>query len=263
MIEYLKQVHKDHLLPHFLPFRKLAEAQQEFEESGNLQAGFKYSLDEFHINPRVAPSIARSVSNIANLQTLSLVNTMLNEEAFSTLIESTPRTLLDLDLSRNEHLTASCYKKLHNFSNLQYLSICNCNIGDETIFLILDTDAMQLNKPVEVINYGNVSKGPKGKFKTPVKKRKRDEMEEPRLVSGLITTLKLLNVSKNRITDAGAQQIATFLKESECMETLQVHWNKIRGKGSIVLSKAVKTSRSLRVLDVSFNSFASGAIRKV
>lgn len=26
MIEYLKQVHKDNLAPHFLPFKKLAEA---------------------------------------------------------------------------------------------------------------------------------------------------------------------------------------------------------------------------------------------
>ena len=26
VIEYLKQVHKDNLLPHFLPFKKLAEA---------------------------------------------------------------------------------------------------------------------------------------------------------------------------------------------------------------------------------------------
>ena len=100
VIEYLKQVHKDHLLPHFLPFKKLAEAEQEFEDTEDkTQGGFKYSLDEFHINPRVAPSLARSVKNIHNLHTLSLVNTMLNTESFNTLIESTPRSIQSLDLS--------------------------------------------------------------------------------------------------------------------------------------------------------------------
>ena len=46
MIEYLKQVHKDNLAPHFLPFKKLAEAQDEYDVSGNADFnGFKYSLD--------------------------------------------------------------------------------------------------------------------------------------------------------------------------------------------------------------------------
>ena len=61
IIEYLKQVHKDNLLPHFLPFKKLAEAQADFEDTGEITSGFKYSLDEFHINIRVAPSLARSI----------------------------------------------------------------------------------------------------------------------------------------------------------------------------------------------------------
>ena len=113
VIEYLKQVHKDNLLPHFLPFKKLAEAQADFEDTGEVTSGFKYSLDEFHINIRVAPSLARSIKNIHNLQTLSLVNTMLNEESYMILINSTPKTLQSLDLSYNEHLTPKCYEKLH------------------------------------------------------------------------------------------------------------------------------------------------------
>ena len=106
MIEYLKQVHKDNLAPHFLPFKKLAEAQDEYEISGNADFnGFKYSLDEFHINTRVAPSLAKSIRNIHNLQVLSLVNTMLNDESYITLIENTPNTLISLNLSQNEHLS--------------------------------------------------------------------------------------------------------------------------------------------------------------
>ena len=54
---------------------------------------------------------------------------------------------------------------------------------------------------------GNVSPTKKGKFKTPIKKKKKqeDEAEEELIVSGLIKTLKLLNVSKNRVSDYGAQ----------------------------------------------------------
>ena len=46
VIEYLKQVHKDHLLPHFLPFKKLAEAEQDFGaevDTGEASAGFNVS----------------------------------------------------------------------------------------------------------------------------------------------------------------------------------------------------------------------------
>ena len=73
--------------------------------------------------------------------------------------------------------------------------------------ILLDTDPLKVNLPLEV-NNGNVSLSPskKGKFKTPVKgKKKGEEGDEPTvLVSGLIKTLKLLNVSKNRISDTGA-----------------------------------------------------------
>ena len=92
-------MHKDNLAPHFLPFKKLAEAQDEYDVSGADHNGFKYSLDEFHINTRVAPSLAKSIRNIHNLQVLSMVNTMLNDESYMTLIENTPKSLVSLDLS--------------------------------------------------------------------------------------------------------------------------------------------------------------------
>lgn len=69
-----------------------------------------------------------------------MVNTMLSNESYITLIENTPKSLVSLDLSQNEHLSSKCYKMLHKFTNLQYLSLCKCNIGDETILVLLDTD---------------------------------------------------------------------------------------------------------------------------
>ena len=75
---------------------------------------------------------------------------------------------------------------------------------------------MKLNVQLE-LNNGNAT-GKKGKFKTPLKGQKKkkqdDEEEKVVLVSGLVKTLKLLNVSKNRISDAGAIQISQFIKAS-------------------------------------------------
>ena len=60
MIEYLKQVEKDRLLPHFMPFMNLEEAKTD----GKYSNGLKYSLKAFNINNRVAPSIASAIINI-------------------------------------------------------------------------------------------------------------------------------------------------------------------------------------------------------
>ena len=43
IVEYLKQVQKDKLLPHFMPFKKLQEAAS----SGQKGSGLKYCLDSF------------------------------------------------------------------------------------------------------------------------------------------------------------------------------------------------------------------------
>lgn len=72
--------------------------------------------------------------------------------------------------------------------------------------------------------------------------------EEPApvfILSGLIKTIKQFNVSKNQISDAGAKIIASFIDKSENLETLQVHWNKIRAKGAMSLAKSIKTNRTI------------------
>jgi len=38
-----------------------------------------------------------------------------------------------------------------------------------------------------------------------------------------------------------------------------MHWNQIRAKGSTFMAKALKVNTTLKVLDMSFNSMASGA----
>ena len=87
--------------------------------------------------------------------------------------------------------------------------------------------------------------------------------EEEFLLSGLITSLKLFNASKNRITDKGATIVACFLRKSDKIETLLLHWNMIRQKGAISLAKAIKNNTTIRVLDLSFNSLGSGGTSRV
>ena len=90
-----------------MPFKKLQEATQS--GSGN---GLKYCLDSFSVNARVAPSISSAVINLQNLQSMSLIDTMLSEEAFMIILGEHfehRRSLKSLNLSQNEHLTPKCY----------------------------------------------------------------------------------------------------------------------------------------------------------
>ena len=80
---------------------------------------------------------------------MSLVDCMLSEESFMILFNATPRTLVSLNLSQNEHLTPKCYSELHKMENLAHLSLEKCNIKDETVALLFDLDPFKLNMPVE------------------------------------------------------------------------------------------------------------------
>ena len=64
------------------------------------------------------------------------------------------------------------------------------------------------------------------------------------------------------MTDAGAKILASFIEKTELLETVQLHWNKIRSKGAIDLAKALKGNKTVKVLDLSFNSMGSGSIRR-
>ena len=78
---------------------------------------------------------------------------------------------------------------------------------------------------------------------------------------GLVNSLVRLNLSCNRVTDFGCQSLANFIEKSKLIHTVQIHWNRIRGQGSMYLSQAIKKNESLRVLDCSFNSFGSDCVK--
>lgn len=58
--------------------------------------------------------------------------------------------------------------------------------------------------------------------------------------------VRVLNLSKNNITDIGASYLAETLNNSvSVLMSLLLHWNQIKGKGSAILAKSVKKNVTL------------------
>ena len=75
--------------------------------------------------------------------------------------------------------------------------------------------------------------------------------------------IQVLNLSKCNITDVGALHIAEILDTPGLnLRTLLLHWNLIKGKGSIAIAKVMKRNTTLQILDASFNAFGSGQLRQ-
>ena len=61
-----------------------------------------------------------------------------------------------------------------------------------------------------------------------------------------LRSIYALNLSKCEITDAGAEEIATIFNRSYLkVRSVILHWNKIRGKGSVALCKGIKRTKYL------------------
>lgn len=69
--------------------------------------------------------------------------------------------------------------------------------------------------------------------------------------------LRFLNISKNKITDKGAEVIAEMLVMNNTLRVLFIHWNKIRSIGGAALARALKSNNTLQILDLSFNNIGS------
>jgi len=81
-------------------------------------------------------------------------------------------------------------------------------------------------------------------------------------LTGLVVTLKYLNISRNKITDSGVRYLQNFLMCTRELVTLLAHWNLIRAPGAILIAKQLKLNKSLRVLDISFNCMGNGLMQR-
>ena len=54
-----------------------------------------------------------------------------------------------------------------------------------------------------------------------------------------------LNVSKNKISDAGARDLALLISENPKLRLLFLHYNRVMGFGGVELAEAIGKSKSL------------------
>ncbi len=72
-------------------------------------------------------------------------------------------------------------------------------------------------------------------------------------------TIKKLSLAGNCITDHGAALLAdTFEMNSNEIRDLNLHWNRIKAKGGLSIARSLVDNKSLRVLDLGWNSLGSG-----
>jgi Ran GTPase-activating protein (RanGAP) involved in mRNA processing and transport len=72
-------------------------------------------------------------------------------------------------------------------------------------------------------------------------------------------TLKVLNLSKNYISNRSVEYIAGLLDGSFYIEEMYLHWNQITNEGGKAIFTALLENENLRVLDLSNNSLGIGA----
>ncbi|KAA3674808.1 uncharacterized protein DEA37_0000782 [Paragonimus westermani] len=68
-----------------------------------------------------------------------------------------------------------------------------------------------------------------------------------------------LNLSRNRISSQGAEQLGDAVGSNDTMERLNLSWNSITGQGAIVIAHGLKENVRLRQCDLSWNGFAGRA----
>ncbi|XP_028158115.1 leucine-rich repeat-containing protein 74B-like [Ostrinia furnacalis] len=77
-----------------------------------------------------------------------------------------------------------------------------------------------------------------------------------RLFAGLATnkTLKILNLNRNQLTDAGMENLATVVFKGINVQKIYLSYNNIGGKGAGVLAEAIETYNRFTHVDLSWNN---------
>ncbi|CDW87404.1 UNKNOWN [Stylonychia lemnae] len=200
--------------------------RQNLKDKNPIIEYLNYNLKSFHVNLNFAKAFSENLKSNSKLTSLTLIRTNLNDQSFSCLMTNLPLKLQKLDVSGNSQLTVKSYSILKQFLCDNKRVISNLNFE------------------------GNLM---------------GDECCKE-ICSGIVQSLhlKILNLSKNNLTDVGAQYISEVLSfEGNLMTSLLLHWNKIRSKGAILLAKALRSNYTLQIFDASFNSFGTGHHKEI
>ncbi|CAD8122767.1 unnamed protein product [Paramecium sonneborni] len=69
--------------------------------------------------------------------------------------------------------------------------------------------------------------------------------------------LNLLNLSRNNLTDGCSVELSNYLKKSNMLFELYLHFNSISSKGGLMIWKALYKNSSVKVFDISYNHTSS------
>lgn len=76
------------------------------------------------------------------------------------------------------------------------------------------------------------------------------------------TTIKYLNLSQNSIRDVGLKTLVNYLSLPECtLVELSLMGNKVNNEGIHILSEFIRPNKSLKMLDISKNSYGDSAFQ--
>ncbi|MDR3547220.1 MAG: hypothetical protein P4M11_02900 [Candidatus Pacebacteria bacterium] len=63
-----------------------------------------------------------------------------------------------------------------------------------------------------------------------------------------------VNLARNNISDLSCKSVATLIRETFYLASINLHWNAIRGEGAVLILNAVASNGNTRVLDLSWNT---------
>ena len=82
------------------------------------------------------------------------------------------------------------------------------------------------------------------------------------LAAGGCNNLHTINMSRNCITDTGAEGIAYLIRQTQSVRAFYMAWNRVRETGGAEIGLALEYNTSLVVFDAGFNSFGARAVKQ-
>lgn len=66
--------------------------------------------------------------------------------------------------------------------------------------------------------------------------------------------LQELSLAKNDLTDLSGEKVAAFLEyPGTTLKIFNMHWNKVKSRGGMLIAEALRKNDHLKILDLSWN----------
>ena len=225
------------------------------------------SLGNSDISKKVSCELAVAIKSNNHLEKLGLYNSNMKSSAFAVIQAlSTISTLKYLNINDNQ-ITEEAGEALasvvmHN-TGLEELHLGGNNLGEGMLIVAKALQHISMLKSLDLGN-NNISKEVSDELALAIKAN--EQLEEMRLYGSslkasvivllqslsTISTLKLLNISDNQITEEAGEALASVVMHNTGLEELRLDGNSF-GEGLFNVMKALQSITSLRLLDL-FNS---------